>query len=143
MQKQTLGNRQSRTSRNLEQGFTMVELLVTIIVLSILVPAFVTMITTLDSINDRARDMAAVHALAEYKIEGLRSINFTGLTNGTTNFTNELPATIAVPRSATYTVSSVNAALKQVDIAVSYNDHGSTRNLSYRTYIGELGVGQY
>lgn len=124
-------------------GFTVVELLVTIGLLALAVPALATLINTVSAINDRSRDLASVHALVENKMESLRSISYTGLTNGTTDFSSELAATIAQPRSATYTISSLNASVKQVDVSVSYNDHGETRNLTYRTYIGELGVGQY
>lgn len=124
-------------------GFTVTELLVTVVVFAITIPVLASLVGLLDSMNDRARDMAAIHALVEHKVEALRSIGFVGISDGTTDFTNELPATVTQPRSATYTISSVNAALKQVDFAVSYNDHGTTRELNYRTYIGELGVGQY
>jgi prepilin-type N-terminal cleavage/methylation domain-containing protein len=126
-----------------QAGFTIVELIVTIVLIGLLVPAITMTITTLNLINDRARDLASVHALAENKVESLRSVSFTGLANGTTTFTNELPASLATPRSATYTISAASPALKQVDVSISYNDHGQNRSISYRTYIGELGVGQY
>lgn len=124
-------------------GFTIVELLVTIALLALAVPALATLINTVSAINDRARDLASIHALVEHKLESLRSISYTGLNNGTTDFTTELPATVATPRNATYTISSHSASVKQIDVSVSYNDHGETRSLTYRTYIGELGVGQY
>ena len=126
-----------------QTGFTIVELIVTVVLIGLLVPAITMTITTLNLINDRARDLASVHALAENKVESLRSVSFTGLANGTTTFTNELPASLATPRSATYTVSIASPALKQIDVNISYNDHGQNRTISYRTYIGELGVGQY
>jgi len=126
-----------------QSGFTIIELIIAIALFAVIAPALAATISQLDGVNDRARDMAVVHGLVENKVEALRSISFSGVSNGTTDFTNELPATIATPRSATYTVSSVNAALKQIDISVTYNDHGSTRDLTYRTYLGELGVGQY
>lgn len=126
-----------------QYGFTIVELLVTITVIAILVPMIASLMSMIDALNDRARDRAAVNALVENKVESLRSISFVGLTNGTTDFTSELPASIGAPRSATYTISSVSAALKQVDVTVTFNDHGETRTATYKTYIGELGVGQY
>lgn len=126
-----------------QSGFTLVELVVTIGVFAIIVPALASMLGQLDSVNDRARDLAVIHALVENKVEGLRSISFAGLTNGTTDFTSELPVTVATPRAANYTISSVTSSLKQVDVSITYNDHGATRSLSYRTYVGELGVGQY
>lgn len=124
-------------------GFTIIELLVTIVVFAILVPTLASMIGLLDGVNDRSRDLSVVHALVENKVETLRSASFTSVNTGTTDFTSELPVTIGRPRSATYTITAVNSALKQVDVAISYSDHGSTRSLTYRTYIGELGVGQY
>jgi prepilin-type N-terminal cleavage/methylation domain-containing protein len=126
-----------------QSGFTIVELVVTIVILALSVPVMASLVNLLSSLNDRARDMAQIHALTEHKIEALRSMGFTTLTNGTTNFTSELSSSIAAPRSATYTISSASSSVKQIDVSVSYNDHGTTRTLSYRTYIGELGVGQY
>lgn len=133
----------SQPKQTKQSGFTLVELVVTITVFAIIVPALASMLGQLDGVNDRARDLSVINALVENKVEGLRSISFTGLLNGTTPFTSELPETIATPRSASYTISTVNSALKQVDVTVVYNDHGQTRTISYRTYIGELGVGQY
>ena len=129
--------------QNRQAGFTITELIVTIVIMAMSVPVIVGLINLLGAINDRARDLATIHALVENKIEGLRSISFTGLSAGTTDFSSELVDTIASPRSASYTISSVNTALKQVDVTVTYNDHGSSKSLHYRTYVGELGVGQY
>ena len=126
-----------------QAGFTIVELLITIILLALAVPVLGSLVSMLSGVNDRARDLALIHALAENKIESLRSAGFGNLALGTTSFTSELPSSIATPRSAQYVVTSVSTPLKQVQITISYNDHGQTRTLNYRTYIGELGVGQY
>ncbi len=126
-----------------DTGFTIVELLITITLIAISVPAIALMVDSMGGVNDRARDLASIHALVERKVETLRSVGFTGLSDGTTTFTGELPTSVAEPRSATYTISSLNAGVKQVDIAVTYYDHGKTQSLAYTTYIGELGVGQY
>jgi prepilin-type N-terminal cleavage/methylation domain-containing protein len=130
-------------TKKTERGFTTVELLITIAVVGILVPTLAGFINTLNRLNDRARDMSIINSLAENKVEGLRSIGFGGLSTGTTDFTSELPVTIGSPRSATYSITSPNSAIKQVDVTVTYNDHGTSRTLNYRTYVGELGVGQY
>lgn len=126
-----------------QNGFTIIELLITIVVIAILVPMIAGMMSMIDALNDRARDRAAINALVENKVESLRSISFIGLNDGTTDFSSELPASVGQPRSATYVISSVSSALKQVDVAVTFSDHGQSRTMSYRTYIGELGVGQY
>ena len=129
--------------RDSQAGFTIVELLVAIAVIGIMVPSVVTLTASLGRLNDRARDMIIINSLAENKAEGLRSEGFTALNNSTVNFTNELPQTIGSPRSATYTITSPSSSIRQVDMHITYNDHGTTRTLTYRTYVGELGVGQY
>lgn len=124
-------------------GFTIVELVIAITVFALLVPAIASFLGLLNTLNDRARDTAIVNALAENKVESLRSANFVAITTGSHDFSNELPATISKPRTATYVVSTVTPALKEINVSVTYNDHGTNKTLSYRTYIGELGVGQY
>lgn len=130
-------------SKHKQAGFTVVELLIAIAVVGILVPTLIGFINTLNRLNDRARDLTIASSLAENKIEGLRSLGFTGLSDGTTSFSTELPTTLGGPKSASYTISTPNTGIKQVDLNISYNDHGAIKNLTYRTYIGELGVGQY
>jgi prepilin-type N-terminal cleavage/methylation domain-containing protein len=130
-------------AKKAENGFTIIELLIAIAVVAILVPTLIGFVTTLNRFNDRARDMAIVNALVENKVESLRSIGFSGITDGTTSFSSELPTTIGTPRTATYTVTTPNPGIRQVDISVSYDDHGIQQATTYRTYIGELGVGQY
>jgi len=124
-------------------GFTIIELIVAIAVFAILVPAIATFLNMLNVLNDQAADTAIINALAENKVESLRSAKYNSLANGTTDFTNELPATIAKPRSATYQVTTPQTGLKEVNLSVTYSDHGQQKTLTYKTYIGELGVGQY
>jgi len=125
------------------KGFTIIELLITIAIFGFTIPGLVALINTINGLNDKARDLSVLNSLAENKVESLRSISFVGINNGVYDFSNELPKGISSPKSATYTVSNVSSALKQIDLNISYNDYGTTRTISYRTYIGELGVGQY
>lgn len=126
-----------------QDGFTIIELLVAIAVVGILVPTLVGFVNTLNRFNDRARDFTLVNSLAENKIESLRSVGYNSINTGTVSFTNEMPATLGSPRSASYTVTIPNTGIKQIDMTISYNDHGTTQSVVYKTYIGELGVGQY
>ncbi len=130
-------------ARNTEQGFTIIELLVTIAVVGILVPSLVGFVNTLNRFNDRARDLTLVNSLAENKIESLRSIGYSAIPAGTTSFVNELPTSLGSPRSASFTTTTPNSGIKQIDLTITYNDHGTTQDVKYRTYVGELGVGQY
>lgn len=126
-----------------ERGFTTIELLIAISMIGIIVPSIIGLITTINRLNDRANDMNIINSLVENKIETLRSVGFTGLENGTTTFTNELPEDIGNPKSAVYTITSPQPDIRQVDIQIDYTDHGKPQSAAYKTYVGEVGVGQY
>lgn len=131
---------------NHNRGFTLLEVLLTTAVAGFVLLGITSMITTLNVINDRTRDLTLANALAENKVESLRSIGFVGLPTppASVDFTNELPASLAEPRSAAYAIASTpDPNIYRATITITYNDHGSQRELEYQTLIGELGVGQY
>ncbi len=125
-----------------QNGYTVIELVVAVAMFAILLPATASIINTLSSINGRAQNSVLIHSLVENKIETLRSSGFAGAAAGTVDFTGELPSTAAVPRSASYNIALVNPTLKQVDVTITFSDYGVSRSLSYRTYLGDDGIGQ-
>jgi prepilin-type N-terminal cleavage/methylation domain-containing protein len=124
-----------------QQGFTVVELLISISLFAILIPTITLGLGTLIQINNRARDLTLISILAENKIESLRSIGFNSVTNGTTDFTSELPKEINSPRSAAYAVVQANGN-KTVTVTITYSDYKKPRTVVYRSIISETGVGQ-
>lgn len=124
------------------EGLTLVEVLVTIAVAGVVVIALNSIVTNYLHISGRGRFLNLANSYVEGKVESLRNLGFNSLSSGTTNLTSELPAQLPRQRSASMTVSNASAALKQVDITVSYFDEGKNNSYSYTTYIGEIGVGQ-
>lgn len=125
------------------RGFTIVELLVTMIVGGILAGSVAMFLAQHTHLAQRGRDVSVTNSFVDNKIEALRSAGYLSLTNGTTDITSEMPTELKTPRSASLAISDESAAVKQVDISITYNDQGAARTYSYTTYIGELGVGQY
>lgn len=126
-----------------QTGFTIVELLITLIVGAIVVTGLNSIVTTQSYISQRGRDMILANSFAETKVEALRSQGFLSTPLGSTDITNELPAELNTPRSATMEISPHTTASKKITITMSYNEQGRQRTYSYSTLIGELGVGQY
>lgn len=126
-----------------QSGYTIVELLVTLIVGSILIFAVNTIFSTQAYISQRGRDTVLANAYAEGKFESLRSLGFLGLADGTTDVTSELPVELSSPRSGSVIVTSENDSVKKVVLTINYNEQGKTRTFTYTSYVGELGVGQY
>jgi hypothetical protein len=114
------------------------------VVMGIIIPAVSIALTNLAVVNHQARDQALANFIAQNKVESLRSIGFNALNAGTTDFSASLPNIMGSPKSARYTITNdtPTTGVKQIDISISYTEYKKTRNLSYRTYVSELGVGQ-
>lgn len=125
-----------------QKGFTVVELIVTIVIAGIIIPAVAIALTNLAVINKQARDLVLANMLAQNKVETLRSIGYNSINNGTVSFTGELPSTMGSPKSASYTVTTPQTGIKQIDVSISYSQYKTTKDVAYRTYVSELGVGQ-
>jgi prepilin-type N-terminal cleavage/methylation domain-containing protein len=123
-------------------GFTLVELLVSIAVAAIVTASLSQVVTSYVHVAQRGRYLNLANSYAEAKIESLRNTGYNGLTPGTTSLTSELPSQLPRSRSASMTIGSPSGGLKEVDLTVSYNDQGQSNSYTYTTYIGELGVGQ-
>lgn len=126
-----------------EDGFTLVELLVSIIVGAILVGSVNTVYTNQLAISQQTRDTVLANSFAETKFEALRSKGYLGVNNGTTNVSSELPTELQPPRTATLAVSNQSTSVKKVQLDMSYRSNGRNQTFTYTTYLGELGVGQY
>jgi Tfp pilus assembly protein PilW len=125
-----------------QSGFSIVELVVAIVVGVLFIISINLIVTNYVHLGQRGRNLTTANAFAEAKVEALRNTGFNGLSTGTTDITSELPAQLTSPKSGTLDISQPQAGLQQIDITVTYNDNGSSRSYSYRTFIGELGVGQ-
>lgn len=123
-------------------GFTIVEILITLALFGVIVPAFTVGITNLTAVNNRARDLALANMLAQNKVELLRSAGYNSVNLGTTDFSSELPSTLANPKSANYVVTNPSNGVKEVTVNISYKDYRTTKSVQFKTYISELGVGQ-
>jgi prepilin-type N-terminal cleavage/methylation domain-containing protein len=131
-----------KTEKPAEDGFTLVELLVCILVGGVLIVSLNQVVASYMSVSKRGRYLNSANSYVEAKVEELRNKGYNSLTNGTTSLTSELPAQMPRSRSGFMTVTTPTDGLKKVDLTVSYNDQGLSNSYNYTTYVGELGVGQ-
>ena len=125
-----------------QKGFSVVELIISIIVGVSFISSMNLVVDNYNTLGKKSRNLVLANSYAEAKMEALRNTGYQAVTVGTTDLSGELPSQLPQPRGASMVVSQPQAGLKQVDVSITYNDLGTTRNYSYRTYIGELGVGQ-
>lgn len=124
-----------------EGGFSIVELILAIVVGATFLGSLSLVTNNYTNLGKRSRNLLLVNSFAEAEIEQLRNNTYNSLNLGTTSLTSQLPSQLP-GRSGSMTISQAQTGLKQIDISISYNDLGITRTYTYRTYEGELGVGQ-
>lgn len=124
-----------------EGGFTIVEMLVTLALFAILIPALTLGVSTLTQLNNKSRDLTLISIIAENKIESLRSIGYNSIPVGSTDFTSELPAELASPKTANYTITD-GEGIKTIDVTITYSDYKKVRTIVYKSIVSETGVGQ-
>ena len=134
---------QKHRQQKAEGGYTLVELLVSLIVGALLVGSVHTIYTNQLLISQQGRDSVLANAFVEGKMETLRSRGYLNVPVGTTDITAELPGELQSPRNASQQVTAQAASVKKVVVTVNYNLHGKNQSSTYTTYLGELGVGQY
>ncbi len=124
-----------------KDGFSVVELMIAIVVGVLFISSLNLITDNYTNLGMRSRNLVLANSYAEAKVEGLRNLGYNSLNVGTTILTSEIPSQLP-DHSGTMTISQPQNGLKQVDISISYMDEGFNRTYTYRTYIGELGVGQ-
>jgi hypothetical protein len=122
-------------------GFSIVELILAIVVGVSFLSSMNLVTDNYTSLGKQSRNLVLVNSYAEAKVEGLRNSGYNAISAGTTNVTGELPSQLP-GKSGTMTVTQQAGGIKQIDLSLSYKDGTTNRTYSYRTYIGELGVGQ-
>lgn len=131
------------SSESNEEGFTLVELLVSLVVGAILIGSVNLVYTNQLALSQQTRDTVMANAFVESKVEALRSKGYLGVNNGTNNITSELPSELGTPRNASLVVSNQSTSVKKLAFTITYRSQGINQTFKYTTYLGELGVGQY
>lgn len=118
-------------------GFSLVELILAISVVSIVIVGSATILLAAQGRSLEAAHQAAATAAASARLESLRESDFDAIASGTTSF-----PTPGVPRllSAELVVSSVNADLKTAAATVSWKEGNRTARVSLSSYVGRYGI---
>jgi len=135
----SIGNLKTKTKQS--SGFTIIELVVTVIVGGLLIVATNSAVNSYVSLGQHSKYLILANSFVDGEVESLRNQGYNSINIGASNISSQLPGGLLSPKSATLTVTSPSAGIKQLDISVSYTD-GGTKTYAYTTYIGELGVGQ-
>lgn len=126
-----------------EYGFTIVELLVTIVVSGFVIVAIASLFIANENGQRSAQLLEAATRAGDQEIEALRNNNYNSLTAGTNiNFTSSLPSVLPAPKTGTVAVSEPNTGVKRVDITITYKDGSAIKTVKLSSLIGQIGIGR-
>ena len=120
-----------------QQGFTLIEVLITIVVLALGMSTLVTLFTSIQSAQRNAFYMSLATHAARTEIERLRTTDYNTIqANGTYPF-SQLPSGLPPGSTGTITVSTpANATTsKQVNATVTYRVGTDERQVTITAYI--------
>lgn len=131
-------------------GFTIIELMTTLAVLSMVTLSIFSFLIQLDGTIDKTESRLIATTAAYEKYQEYETKSFTNITQGVVaddyereNFTASLPSELLPPREAKVYVRNITASLKKLDVRVTYQESPSqSRTINFSTLIQESGVGR-
>lgn len=129
------------TSKN-ENGFTLVEIVVSILVIGVIVAFIVSLFSSIQLIQQQTSSMESATRAAQREMESLRNNNYSNLESGQTrDFTDKLPSNLNKGKG-TVTIGEPDPGLKRVDIIVEYYEKDKKQEVKVSSLVGILGITQ-
>ena len=126
-----------------QSGFTLVELLVTIIVIGIVFTGLGNVFIGIQQTQVKTGYLDTATREAQRQIESLRNSNYNNLTAGQNiNFSANLPASLPPDSTGIAVISEPSSGIKRVDVTVTYSYAGNTRDVKLSSLIGVIGIVQ-
>ncbi len=133
-----------------KSGFSVIELIVTLVVVGVIFTAFTTTFAGIENISKKATDVATASQLTYAKLQEYENKNFASLPatspSGTLrqveDFSASLPAVLESPRSGKVYINTFSSTLKQIDVKVTFGSGPTQRYIEYVTFIQKNGLGR-
>jgi prepilin-type N-terminal cleavage/methylation domain-containing protein len=127
---------------NKDGGFTLVEIIVTILVIGVAIGSLSSMFIVVRNIQTRTLYYDTAHRAAAREIESLRNDSYDALVAGQTlTFTSDI-STILPSRTGTAVISAPSTGIRRIDATVTYKLGGKTQTVTLSSLIGEIGITQ-
>jgi Tfp pilus assembly protein PilE len=138
------------TLRNESQGFAVVELLITLVIIGVAFGAFLITFTSIQNINKKALDINRANTVAFEKVQTYENMNYTSLPatapTGTLqeveDFSSSLSATFEAPRVGKVYINTISSSLKQVVVTIEFGSGADKRIVQYADFIQKNGLGR-
>lgn len=126
--------------RQIQTGFTLVELIMAIVAFGFIAAGLAVLFATVTGVQQESSYTETATRAAQTEIESLRNNKYSQLQNGNIDFSSQLPNYLPAPRSGTVTVSQPTPGIKRVDVVVSFTDYGNSKSIELSSLIGVIGI---
>ena len=135
------------TGTRREDGFSAIEMIISIVVIGIIYGAFANTFITLNSIIFKSKIITSANQMASNKMQEYENMAYSLLPPGDTSvesedFSSSLDYILPEPRSGKVFVSAISPTLKLITVKVSYGAGAAINTIEYQTYIQQNGVGR-
>lgn len=132
-----------RKIQNDQAGFSVIEVLMTVIVIGILFSAVIALYSSVLLVQSKTQRLEAATRSAHLQIESLRNLQYNSLEEGVDiDFSDDLPDELPQGSAGVVEVTEAEQGLKRVDVTVSYPDGSSQRTVTVSSLIGIIGITQ-
>lgn len=126
-----------------QDGFTIIELLVTIVVSSLIILAVASLFITISRAQNSTRLLEVASRAGEQQIESLRNENYGQLEpDSSIDFAASLPESLPSPRTAQVAISEPTDGIRRVDVTITYKDGNRNKTVKLSSLIGQIGITQ-
>ncbi|HWZ66172.1 MAG TPA: hypothetical protein VNX65_05290 [Patescibacteria group bacterium] len=131
-------------------GFSVVELLVTLVITVLYVTIFFQLYTLSDTVTTTTYQLAQADQITYRKVQQYENRSFASIPviNGSTptqveDFTSELPTTLPAPYQAIVLTAQMTPTLKAVTVRTTYGPAGSAQQvIEFADYVQQSGLGR-
>lgn len=131
-------------------GFTVVELMVTLIIAALYVTVFFQLFTLSDTVSNASFQLALADQTTYGKLQQYENRSFAAIPvlNGSTptqveDFSSQLPTTLPKPYIGQVLTAQITPTLKAVTVRTTYGPSGSSqRIIEFADYIQQSGLGR-
>ena len=121
--------------KNSTKGFTFLEVLVAIIILTIGMLGAATFMVSIIKSNNYSNQISIATTLAQDKIEELKNISYASITSGTESNIDENGDAGGIYTRTTTVDNTSHPSWSEVTVTVSWNWNNATRNVTLKTII--------
>ena len=140
----------SKTLLDDEVGFSIVELLITLIIIGVFFGSFTLAFTSIQGINKKANDVMDANQVAFSKVQEYENKSFNSIPATTPsgslveveNFSASLPSTLEKPRTGKVYINTISPTLKQIVVTIEFGSGDAIRRVQYGDFVQLQGVGR-